>query len=66
MTTETLRDNLQRIVGYIETHTDGSKIGRDSSHVIKGYYDPGTNITRDATMRIVGYGDELVGLILNS
>ena len=66
MTTETLRDNLQRIVGYIETHPDGSKIGRDAAHVIKGYYEVRTNITRDASLRIVGYGDQLTGLILNS
>ena len=49
MTIETLRDNCQRILGYIETRSDGCKIGRDVYPRIKGYYDSHSNITKDAS-----------------
>ena len=66
MINETLRDNRQRIRGYIETMADGRKIGRDAYKRIVGYYDPHSNITRGATMTIIGYGDELASLVLGS
>jgi hypothetical protein len=66
MNTQVLRDSSQRIVGYIETKPDGLHIGRDALHQIKGYYDASQNTTRDSSGRLLGYGDELASLILNS
>ena len=59
-----LRDTSQRIIGYIETKPDGTQIGRDAQQRIKGYFDPKANATRDASQRIVGYGNLLSTLIL--
>jgi hypothetical protein len=61
-----LRDSSQRIIGYIETKPDGSQIGRDAFQRIKGYYDPNANATKDASLRIVGYGNLLASLITGS
>lgn len=65
MATQTLRDNLQRIIGYIETDPDGLQIGRDAAHRLKGSFHADSNTTRDPGGRIVGYGNQLVQLIAN-
>ena len=63
MSVQTLKDSSFRIIGYIETRSDGSLVGKDASFNIKGYYDPGTNVTKDASWRVIGYGNLLTLLI---
>jgi len=63
MSNQAIRDSAQRIIGYIETKSDGGQIGRDASKTIKGYYDPKANATKDASQRIIGYGNQLSSLI---
>jgi len=63
MNNRPLRDKAQRIIGYIETKPDGSQTGRDTAQRIKGYYYAKGNATRDASQRVVGYGNQLSSLI---
>lgn len=63
MSTQTLKDRHYRIIGYIETKSDGSQVGKDAHYRVKGYYDPRTNQTKDAHYRIVGTGNLLASLV---
>ena len=63
MSRETLRDSHSRILGYIETDSNGKQTGRDAHLRLMGYYDPRTNQTRDAHLRMVSYGNTLASLI---
>lgn len=63
MSTQTLKDSHYRVIGYIETKSDGSQVGKDPHYRIKGYYDPKTNQTKDAHYRIVGSGNLLAALV---
>lgn len=65
MSTQTLKDNKFRVIGYIETRPDGTQVGKDAKYHIKGYYDPKSNKTKDASFRIVGEGNLLAALITN-
>jgi len=53
----TLRDNLQRVIGYIETDSSGLQVGT---------YDPDVDKTRDAWSRLVSHGNTLAVLIQNA
>lgn len=59
----TLKDKNYRIIGYIETRSDGVHVGKDARFRIVGYYDPRTNQTKDDRFRIVAQGDMLAALI---
>ena len=59
----TLKDNLNRIIGYIEIRNNGDKVLKDQDNRIKGYYVAEFNTTKDANNRIVGYGDILTSLL---
>lgn len=59
----TLKDKHFRIIGYIETRSDGVHVGKDADFRIVGYYEPKTNQTKDSHFRIVAHGDILSGLI---
>ncbi len=63
MSTQTLKDDRYRVIGYIETKPDGSQVGKDARYRIRGYYDPKTNKTKDARYRIVGTGNLLASLV---
>lgn len=63
MAQQILRDNMHRIIGYIDTDGNGKQTGRDFMHRIVGYYYPSDNTTRDSLNRIVGYGNLLASLI---
>lgn len=65
MTTQTLKDNNYRIIGYIETRADGVQVGKDANFRIKGYYDPRLNQTKDSNFRVVGQGNLLAALVVN-
>ena len=66
MSTQILKDSRFRIVGYIETRSDGKQVATDSRYRIVGYYDPKTNKTTDAHVRIVGDGNFLSSLITSA
>lgn len=57
-----LRNSQYKIIGYVETDTDGKQVVRDASYHIKGYYNPETDTTRDASYRLIGYGNLLGGM----
>ena len=63
MSTQTLKDSSHRVIGYIETKSDGTQVIKDSSYRVKGYYDPRTNQTKDSSYRIVGTGNLLTTLL---
>lgn len=58
-----IRDFSGRIVGYIETDSQGNKIIRDFYKVILGKYDKKSNITRDFYGKILARGDISSSLI---
>lgn len=60
---QTIKDHTHRIIGYIETRSDGTLVAKDASHRILGYYDPRTDQTKNASYRILGYGNLLASLI---
>lgn len=65
ITTQTIKDFYNRIIGYIETdERTGDKVGKDFYRRIVGYYDSKTNTTKDFYRRVVGRGDILASLII--
>ncbi|HXY61197.1 MAG TPA: hypothetical protein VEH26_06305 [Chthoniobacterales bacterium] len=63
MSTQTLKDGQSNIIGYIETHPDGTQIAKDSHYNIKGYYDPTNHRTIDTRNNIMGSGNLLAALL---
>ncbi len=63
MTTETIKDAYNNVLGTVEILPDGSKILRDESGKIRGYYDPTTDHTRGPDKQILAKGDKLRSLI---
>jgi hypothetical protein len=62
MARQTIRDQKQRIIGYIEDTHEGQRALDEKLRII-GYYTPRDNYTRDAKLKIVGTGNQLMGLI---
>jgi uncharacterized protein YvpB len=60
---QTIRDFSGKIVGYIETDSQGNKIVRDFYRVILGKYDKKNNVTRDFYGKIIARGDASASLI---
>jgi hypothetical protein len=54
---------MNRLIGTIQSRSDGRLEGRDAMNRLKGTYDPGTNETRDEMNRLVGKGNLLSSLI---
>lgn len=63
MTTESLKDAYNNVLGSIETNLDGSQVLRDANGKIRGYYDPSTDHTRGPDKRILAKGNVLSTLI---
>ena len=63
MADQVLRDSSNRIIGKIQSQSNGKMVIRDASNRIKGTYDPSQNKTRDASNRIVGTGNLLTTLL---
>lgn len=59
----TLKDAAYKIIGHIDTASDGKQTARDAGFHIVGYYDPHTNITKDSRFHTVGHGNLLASLI---
>lgn len=60
---QTLRDASHKVIGYIDTASDGRQTARDARYHALGYYDPRTGITRDSRFHTVGHGNLLASLI---
>ncbi|MGZ8287777.1 MAG: hypothetical protein ACXW2U_02470 [Telluria sp.] len=63
MQRQTLKDSRHRIIGFIDTASDGRQTARDQRFHVVGYYEPQTNLTKDGRFRVVGYGNLLPSLI---
>lgn len=63
MEKEFIRDFYGRIIGSIETDTNGNKVARDFYGRRLGTYDKKSNMTRDFYGRIITKGDQTSGLI---
>ena len=63
MSRETLKDRNFRIIGYIDTDSQGKKKILDPNYRVIGYFDPKANKTTDANYRTVGSGDLLTTLL---
>ena len=64
MNRETIKDYSGRIIGYIETESNGDKKVTDFSGRILGYYRKSQNTTVDFCGRIKYYGDMSGALLL--
>jgi cytochrome c1 len=63
MSRETLKDRNYRIIGYIETDSQGKQKILDPQYRPRGTFDPKTNKTTDASYRVVGSGNLLTTLL---
>lgn len=63
-TTKIIRDFKGKILGRIETDSQGNKIVRDFYGRILGRYDKKSDLTRDFYGHIVAKGDQC-GLLIN-
>jgi len=66
MARQTIRDQMNRTLGYIEEMGGGKQKALDSMNRTLGYFDPRTNKTTDAMNRTLANGNVLSGLIFNS
>ena len=66
MDRQVLKDSRFRIIGYIDTASDGKQTGRNARFHIVGYFDPRTGVTRDDRFHTVGHGNLLASLIARS
>lgn len=63
MTTQVIKDAQFRIIGYIDTRSDGTQVAKNAQFHIVGYYEPRMNCTKDERFHIIGYGNLLASLI---
>ena len=63
MARTTIRDQRGFIIGHIEDMTHGRQRAFDFGGHILGTYNPTTDKTVDEAFRIVGTGNQLMGLI---
>lgn len=63
MEKEIIRDFYGKILGSIETDSNGNKIVRDFYGKILGYYNKTANVTQDFYKRVIGRGDLSASLL---
>ncbi len=63
MPQQTLKDRNNNTIGYIQTDSKGKQTIKDKNLVVKGYYDPETNVTKDRNHRVIGRGNLLATLL---
>ena len=66
MTRQVLKDARYRIVGYIDSTSDGRQKGLNARYEVVGHYDPARNETKDARFRVVARGNALSALVFSS
>lgn len=59
---QVIKDFHYKIIGFIDTESDGKLTARDSLLRIVGTYDPRSDVTKDFYGRIVGRGNILSSL----
>ena len=62
-TKEPIKDWQGKILGFMETESNGNKVLRDFYGRILGKYDKSLDVTRDFYGRQVGKGDALMTLL---
>ena len=62
---QTIRDRNDRVLGYIETLSDGRQKATDRNSKLLGWFDPHRNVTTDAGSRTLAKANVLSGLILD-
>lgn len=63
MKKENIKDFYGRVIGTIETKSNGDKIIKDFYGRLKGTYIKNRNITKDFYGRVIGNGDQLISLL---
>ncbi|HBK05615.1 MAG TPA: hypothetical protein DDZ81_07090 [Acetobacteraceae bacterium] len=63
MNRQAIRDSSNKLLGYIETLSDGRQKATDVSNKILGYFDPTRNATTDPGNRVLARANILSGLI---
>lgn len=63
MASQTLKDRNHRVIGYLETRSDGMLVLKNANHQILGYYDPQRNETKNVNYSRVGQGNLLTSLL---
>jgi hypothetical protein len=63
VTKQTIRDPNNKLLGYIETLSDGRQKATDANNKILGYFDPKRNATMDPNNRVLVRANILSGLI---
>lgn len=63
MESQYIRDFYGRILGRIDTESNGNQVARDFYGRILGRYDKFSNTTRDFYGKIIGQGNSVASLI---
>lgn len=63
MAPQTLRDRNHRVIGYLETRSDGLLVLKNANHQTLGYYDAQRNETKNVNYVRIGYGNLLTTLL---
>jgi hypothetical protein len=66
MSRRAIKDRSHRILGYVETMSDGRQKALDVTFRTLGYYDPRRDVTQDASYRVISHGNVLAALILDT
>jgi hypothetical protein len=60
------KDRDSRILGYVETVSDGRQKALDANLRTLGYYNPRRDVTMDANLRVIARGRVLSALVYDA
>jgi hypothetical protein len=63
MSRQAIRNPNNKLLGYIETLSDGRQKATDANNKTLGYFDPKRNATTDTNNRVLARANILSGLI---
>lgn len=63
MSRQAIRNPNNKLLGYIETLSDGRQKATDADNKTLGYFDPKRNVTMDTNNRVLARANILSGLI---
>jgi hypothetical protein len=63
MSRQAIRNPTNKLLGYIETLSDGRQKATDANNKTLGYFDPKRNATTDVSNRVLARANILSGLI---
>ena len=66
MSTHTLKDANYRVIGYIETGSDGAQVIKNEAYQVLVYYDSRQNQTKNARYQVIGHGNLLTTLLVSA